>query len=388
MPIETPAVPPSKKPSGFVPTGNDRATRLADVIIAWNVFQHFYPYFDAVTVDWPETLTITLSAAATDRDEKAFLQTLWRLVARAQDGHGYVSNVALMQRSMAPFVWDWVEGQLTIVAVADDCQALKPGDVVVNLDGKAASEMVADAELRTSASTPQHRRWLTLMHMAFAAPNAKRTFDVRGIDGTVRKVVVIGRCRRARKVKKPPVIASLRRAHVCRSRPVRARFTAAVSQLEGSRHHLRRAAIRMFADAARAPDRLGHHLCPMARAVIASRIVGTRRFNSRVEGPAAKPRFKAKSHSSPTVIAVSYGDHHDGQHYKLGASWAGRRRDQQQPIGRVARWLSIAWTGMKVLKHDGSRCHGVGAATVPAATIAGIAAGRRSARSHQVVSQY
>jgi hypothetical protein len=25
---------------------DDRATRIADVIIAWNVFRHFYPYFD------------------------------------------------------------------------------------------------------------------------------------------------------------------------------------------------------------------------------------------------------------------------------------------------------------------------------------------------------
>jgi hypothetical protein len=28
-------------------SGNDRATRLADVALAWNIFQHFYPYFDA-----------------------------------------------------------------------------------------------------------------------------------------------------------------------------------------------------------------------------------------------------------------------------------------------------------------------------------------------------
>ncbi len=39
---------------------------------------------------------------------------------------------------------------------------------------------------------------------------------------------------------------------------------------------------------------------------------------------------------------------------------------------------TISWTGMRVLKHDGSRHHGVGITpTVPAdRTIAGVAAGR------------
>ena len=32
-------------------TGDDRATRLAAVALAWNVFQHFYPYFDVVGTD-------------------------------------------------------------------------------------------------------------------------------------------------------------------------------------------------------------------------------------------------------------------------------------------------------------------------------------------------
>jgi len=37
--------------------GNDRAVRLADVVIAWNILQHFYPYFDVVKMDWTTTGT-------------------------------------------------------------------------------------------------------------------------------------------------------------------------------------------------------------------------------------------------------------------------------------------------------------------------------------------
>ncbi|MCH8146815.1 MAG: hypothetical protein IH987_02340, partial [Planctomycetes bacterium] len=72
------------------PSGGDRATRLAAVGLAWNVFQHFYPYFDVVHADWPAELRRALTAAANDSDERAFLDTLRRLVAALHDGHGRV----------------------------------------------------------------------------------------------------------------------------------------------------------------------------------------------------------------------------------------------------------------------------------------------------------
>ena len=37
-------------------SAEDRATRLAAVALAWNVLQHFYPYFDVVQTDWPGAL--------------------------------------------------------------------------------------------------------------------------------------------------------------------------------------------------------------------------------------------------------------------------------------------------------------------------------------------
>ncbi len=57
-------------------SAEDRATRLAAVILGWNVLQHFYPYFDVVRTDWPGALREALAAAATDDDERAFLRTL------------------------------------------------------------------------------------------------------------------------------------------------------------------------------------------------------------------------------------------------------------------------------------------------------------------------
>src|SRR5207244_12648532 len=68
-------------------SAEDRAVRLAAVALAWNVFQHFYPYFDVVAADWPAELRRALAAAALDPDERAFLATLRRMTAALGDGH-------------------------------------------------------------------------------------------------------------------------------------------------------------------------------------------------------------------------------------------------------------------------------------------------------------
>jgi hypothetical protein len=61
-----PHAPPAAKPALYQYSAEDRAVRLADVVIAWNVFQHFYPYFDVVKTDWAAELPKALRTAATD----------------------------------------------------------------------------------------------------------------------------------------------------------------------------------------------------------------------------------------------------------------------------------------------------------------------------------
>jgi len=58
------------------------ALRLANATIAWNVFQHFYPYFEVVDTDWDEVLTRSLRHALEDESKREFLQTLPSTTAR------------------------------------------------------------------------------------------------------------------------------------------------------------------------------------------------------------------------------------------------------------------------------------------------------------------
>ena len=143
----------------------DRGTRLGDVIIAWNVFQQFYPYFDVVNTDWSTELRRALEGAATDKDDAAFTATLGHLVAALHDGHGNVGKG--FQRATLPLCWDWIEGKLVITAVAPAVRArISAGDAVLNINGHNAGEALADREALISGATKQWIRYRALQDLA------------------------------------------------------------------------------------------------------------------------------------------------------------------------------------------------------------------------------
>src|SRR5690606_13756306 len=74
--------------------GRNRYTRLADLVIIWNVFQHFYPYFDVVDVAWDEEFRKALAATYADKTDYDALKTVQKLTAPLKDGHVDVSAFA------------------------------------------------------------------------------------------------------------------------------------------------------------------------------------------------------------------------------------------------------------------------------------------------------
>jgi hypothetical protein len=168
LPKATAKLRPPSKPAGFVPTGDDRDTRLADVLLAWNVFQHFYPYFDVVKVDWPAALIDALTTAATDPDAAAFHDTLRRLVSRLDDSHGTVrgGSGTVASDGALPVVWDWIEEQLVVTGI-DPAGAgkVQVGDVVKSIDGRPAPQRVREMERLLSGATPQFRHYRALQEL-------------------------------------------------------------------------------------------------------------------------------------------------------------------------------------------------------------------------------
>lgn len=137
-------------------TPSQSIASVANVILLWNVFQHFYPYFDQVDCDWDAALKTALDKAYRLDQRTAATKNLQWLVAQLHDGHGNVYDMKT-PRQAAPVAFDWVENQLVVVASnQDDFQV---GDIVTEVDGKPAAKVLSEMEAYISGS-PQWKRYI------------------------------------------------------------------------------------------------------------------------------------------------------------------------------------------------------------------------------------
>lgn len=144
---------------------DEKTTHLATVILAWNVFQHFYPYFDVVNTNWLSALRDGLLGANSAKSEEQFVNVLREMVAQLHDGHGHV-QLQTTNLSRPPFGWDWIENELIITFVEDEAKGqLHRGDIVTAIDGQPVATILAAQEKLISGATPQWIRFSALKNI-------------------------------------------------------------------------------------------------------------------------------------------------------------------------------------------------------------------------------
>jgi len=386
-------------------SGNDRATRLADVALAWNIFQHFYPYFDVVKTDWPRALQDALSAAATDADEKAFLLTLRRMVVALHDGHGGVYHAGDSPAASVPVIFGWVENRLVITqaAAAERANGLQPGDVVLKIDGRDAVEVLTERESLISGATEQWRRFNALTRIRFGAKDSEMKLDVQPRTGSPRAVVLKRDAESlALQETRPQSVVEMKPGifYLDLDRIKDEDWKAVLPQLEkatGIVFDLRgypSVSPALISHLIDKPVESARWMIPI---ITAPDRKGPITYNEegRWKLEPTAPRLKAKIAFLTDGRAISYAESYMGiiEAYQLasivGEPTAGTNGNVN-PLTLPGGYY-VAWTGMKVLKHDGSQHHGIGIRpTVPVSrTIRGIIEGKdeQLERAITVVSQ-
>ena len=354
--------------------------------------QHFYPYFDVVKSDWPAELRRALTSAATDLTEVAFTLTLRRLVAALHDGHGYVSGHEPISY-FPPCGWDWIENQLVVTrTAANGATDLKPGDVVSKVNGVPAADAIAAREEFLSSATPQLKRHRSLPQLAAGPKDSEVTLEILRPMGKTEKITVRrtldGEAYGQLDATRPAQVAEIKPGifYVDLERIKDKGFAEALPQLEkakgiifdmrGYPGQLSSSAIGHLTDK---PVTCAQWHIPIT--LYPDRQHVTFAFSNWEVAP-KKPRFSAKVAFLTDGRAISYAETWMGiiEHYRLaaivGTPTAGTNGNVN-PVSLPGGY-QVMWTGMKVLKHDGSPHHGVGILpTEPVQrTIKGIAEGR------------
>ena len=388
LPRATAALPRSAKPAGFVPAGFDRTTRLAAAIAAWSLYQHFYPYFDVVHVDWDTELDRTLRAAATDADDIAFSFTLRRLVAALRDGHGSAPYWQPPQGAL-PLVWDWVEGRLIVTNVGPGAEGTARGDLVTAIDGVPAGQALA-ARMALFSGSEQWTRVRALGDLLMAAPDQPVALTLTGADRTshvahlaYRETPPEARVREVR----PEPIAELAPGllYVDLDRVTADQFRARLADLARAR-----GLIFDLRGYPRMPHEFLTHLSdrPVRSAIFAAPTYlrpdrqGATYGDGSWNLPAQAPRFTSNFVFVTNGSAISYAEsvlgvianNHLGD--IVGEPSAGANGNNT--LFPLPGGYAVTWTGMRVTNRDGSQHHLIGVLpTIPVhRTLAGVRAGR------------
>jgi C-terminal processing protease CtpA/Prc len=377
-----------QRPEGWLPSGGDRATRLADVILFWNIPQHFYPYFDVVGTDWLAQLIPTLRSAARDRDGASFETTLHRLVAKLHDGHGSVTSPSSDFTPM-PLAWSFVGDRLVVTRVDSTLAGrIRPGDEVVTIAGRRVAEWADQARAIKSAATPQFLRLRVSQALQVLPGTDSVGLGLRSPEGRAYRETVLRQGRDWLIPPRPDSITMLRPGvmYVDLHRITDADFLRALPSLvdaKGVIFDLRgypwRISTRVLAHLTDTTLTCAQWHIPIVTRP--DREDMTFDFSNWPVLPQA-PRIRARAAFLIDGSAISYAETYLGmvEHYRLaelvGESTAGTNGNIVTT--RLPGKYDVVFTGMKVLKHDGSRHQGVGILpTVPVSpTIAGIAAGR------------
>jgi hypothetical protein len=157
------------------------AARLGAVVIAWTAAQHFYPYFDVVPTDWDVVLTETLAQALADAGRLDFHRTLRRMAVALYDSHANGSDLR-SDKGMVKARLDIVEGRIVVIAARQET-GLHRGDVLLEINGRSASEVLGDEESCVSGS-PHWRHVLGLFRLLFGPKNEPLRFLVERGTGT------------------------------------------------------------------------------------------------------------------------------------------------------------------------------------------------------------
>lgn len=154
------------------------ALRLGNIINVYNVFQHFYPYFDVVNVDWEGELERALMKSYKDRTDKDHLITLQKLTAPLKDGHIRVSSKN-MESFVPPISWEWIENKLIITDVYDNNVNLKIGDEVLKINNQNSAEYFQEVNSKISAGTDGWLKYRAQTESLFGAKDSKIILKTR-----------------------------------------------------------------------------------------------------------------------------------------------------------------------------------------------------------------
>lgn len=154
-------------------SGNNLYIRLGSVVIAWNVLNHFSPYWEYASQTPAAILTNSIQKALKDKTALDFKQTLLLMTEPLNDGHVVVELQGDTSQSyIVPALLSFTENKIVVDKImSKDVVPLLAGDIVEIIDGKNALQLFHDKK-RFISGSPQWKTWNALIKILEGSKNS------------------------------------------------------------------------------------------------------------------------------------------------------------------------------------------------------------------------
>lgn len=174
---------------------SDKAVRVADVTVRWNIVRHFYPYYEEDSLDWDNRLerymqkAVQMAGVNTFESLVEWYDTLCRFMNPVKDGHMFVRrdmNVSGIMSTYLPEFYAEAETKVVndtlLVRMGTDGKQL--WRILNAVNGQQASERLRYCRQITNAATEVHRDKMAAEKMLSSAeygtPFVIQTVDASG----------------------------------------------------------------------------------------------------------------------------------------------------------------------------------------------------------------
>lgn len=174
---------------------SDKAVRVADVTVRWNIVRHFYPYYEEDSLDWDNRLerymqkAVQMAGVNTFESLVEWYDTLCRFMNPVKDGHMFVRRDMNVSGIMSTYLPEFyaeaetkvVNDTLLVRMGTDDRQ---PWRILNAVNGQQASERLQYCRQITNAATEVHRDKMAAEKMLssaeYSTPFVIQTVDASG----------------------------------------------------------------------------------------------------------------------------------------------------------------------------------------------------------------
>jgi C-terminal processing protease CtpA/Prc len=159
----------------------------------WAVYHYFHPYLNLYDEDWDRVLVRYLEKMGNASTALAYHLAVAEMVALTRDSHcgAYSGTINNYLGATIPLVEvRWIENRVVVTRVLAAAlqPLLRPGDVILGVDGQSVQQRLADLTPYLAASTPQSLMEKAMTYFLAGAFGSTARLDVQSPDGAVRSV--------------------------------------------------------------------------------------------------------------------------------------------------------------------------------------------------------